>query len=414
MRVLYIGNGLTHYFNLVLSRLNREPGVELSVVVPQAGNSMIGDGVYQTKEGIDFNFIELPEVRRLNFYTTFVGLAEQLRQLRPDVVIAAEPYLRAFVLDLPIVAAMRSTGASLILKSIPFKYTNYQDRIKEIESSKEGFASLPSWINRLLVNSGLISMFKRVVLSIDKQALNRPDAHVNYVEAYAYWESYGVDRTRVFVTRNSPNTDMLFATREKLEKQKSDISKNPQRLLHVGRLVAWKRVDMLIRAFSRVRRRFPAAELVIIGDGPELEALEALSESLALGTSVSFPGGVYDQITLGKLCMGSALYAMAGMGGLSINDAMCFGLPVLCSVGDGTEKFLVREGENGRFFSDGDEDDLVEKILWFLMNPEKMTTMGKKSVEIIRNEVNIHTVIAGYMMAINSVHAGNKSKPLSK
>ena len=412
MKVLYIGNGLTHYFNLVLSHLNREPGVELSVVVPKAGNSMIGDGVFQTKDGIDFKLIELPEVRKLLFYTSFKGLAQQLRQLRPDVVIVAESYLRAFVLDLPVVAAMRSTGARLILKSIPFRYTNYQDRLKEIECSTRGFASLPTWVNRLLASSGLIRLFKRVVLSIDKRALNCPDAHVNYVEAYAYWESYGVDRSRIFVTRNSPDTDMLFATREKLEKQISDIPKNPQRLLHVGRLVVWKRVDMLIRAFSKVRRSFPSAELVIVGNGPELEALKALSESLDLGTSVSFPGGVYDQTTLGKFCMDSTLYVMAGMGGLSINDAMCFGLPVLCSVGDGTEKFLVREGENGRFFSDGDEDDLEEKILWLLNNPEKMAAMGKRSEQIIRNEVNIHTVIGGYMMALNNVHDGNRSRAL--
>lgn len=402
MKVLYIGNGLTHYYNLVLSRLNSEPSIELVVVAPAVRGACIGDGVYQTKDGINFKVIELRETRKFKFYTTFDGLARLLRQERPDVVIVIESYLRAFLFDVQVVAAMKSIRAGLILKSIPFRYQTYQEALKNAASAV-GFASLPTFANILLRTLGLIRLAKRCVLSVNRRALHLPDAHVNYVEAYEYWESYGIPREKIFITRNSPDTDMLFATREKIETEPRILPHNPYRLLHVGRLVEWKRVDMLLRAFARIKERFPNSELLIIGSGTEEEKLKKLAGELQLGTSVSFLGGVYDQQLLGQYYLASSLYVLAGMGGLSINEAMCFGLPILCSVCDGTEKMLVREGVNGKYFRDGDEDDLVDKITWFFERPDQLQNMGHRSEEIIRHVVNIRTVINGYVDALRYV-----------
>lgn len=403
MKVLYIGVGLAHYHNLLLSRLNNEPGVELVVVVPDARGACVGDGAYLTKDGINFRVIELKEARKFKFYLTLDGLARTLRQERPDVVVVPQNYLRAFQFDVAVVAAMKSIRAGLILKSIPFQYSTYQEVLRGIADPVDGIASLPSFANSMLRKLGLIRLAKRCVLSINRRALNLPDAHVNYVEAYEYWESYGIPREKIFITRNSPDTDMFFATREKIESEPRILPHNPYRLLHVGRLVEWKRVDMLLRAFARIRERFPDSELLIIGSGPEEEKLKKLAGELRLGASVSFLGGIYDQQLLGQYYLASSLYVLAGMGGLSINEAMCFGLPILCSVCDGTEKVLVREGVNGRYFRDGDEDDLADKITWFFERSGQLQQMGRRSEEIIRNEVNIHTVINGYVDALRYV-----------
>jgi glycosyltransferase involved in cell wall biosynthesis len=399
MKILYIGNGLTHYYNLVLSQLNSEPSVELVVVAPAGAGANIGEGVYQTRDGINFKVIELEETRRFRFYTTFKGLARVLRQEQPDVVIVIESYLRAFLFETSVVAAMKSIRAGLILKSIPFRYTTYREALKNAESVT-GFASLPSFANSLFRKLGLIRLAKRCILFVNRRALNLPDAHVNYVEAYEYWESYGIPRGKIFITRNSPDTDMLFSIREKIESEPRILPHNPFRLLHVGRLVEWKRVDMLLRAFARIKVSFPDSELLVIGSGPEEENLKKLAVELQLGKSVSFLGGIYDQQLLGQYYLVSSLYVLAGMGGLSINEAMCFGLPILCSVCDGTEKMLVKEGVNGKYFRDGDEDDLLDKITWFFERPYELKHMGLCSEKIIRNEVNIRTVINGYVDAL--------------
>ncbi len=400
MKVLFIANGLTHYYNLVLSRLNSEPGIEVVVIAPGGRGADIGEGVYQTKDGINFKVIRLNETQRFGFCTTFEGLGGVIRQERPTVVIVFENYLMSFLVDLSVVMAMKHIRAGLILKSIPFRLLAYQEACNEVSA---GFARLPILMNRILIATGLIKLARRLWLEINKRAFCLPDAHVNYVEAHELWASYGVAREKIFVTRNSPDTDLLFGVKNALENVPQILPRNPYRLLHVGRLVKWKRVDMLMRAFSRVRERWPKAELLVIGTGPEEASLKKLGDDLNLGTSVTFTGGVYDPRMLGQYYMASSLYVLAGMGGLSINEAMCFGLPVLCSVCDGTEKVLVREGVNGRYFRDGDEEDLHEKIIWCFEHAGELQQMGLKSLEIIRNEVNIRTVLDGYIRAFHYV-----------
>jgi glycosyltransferase involved in cell wall biosynthesis len=97
--------------------------------------------------------------------------------------------------------------------------------------------------------------------------------------------------------------------------------------------------------------------------------------------------------------LGAGIYVLAGMGGLSINEAMCFGKPVICSVADGTEKRLVKEGMNGHYFESGSLEDLVDKITLLFHEPEKISSMGLASREIIEKEINIHTVLGNYMEA---------------
>jgi glycosyltransferase involved in cell wall biosynthesis len=404
MKIIFMLPALTHYYNLVLSKLNLEPEADIIVISPSMAGENIGAAVYQTREGINFKVIALEEKRLLSLYLTFSGLAEVLLQEKPDVIVVDASYLHAFLFDIPVARTRKKIRCGLILKSIPFRLLPYQEACQIANKSTTGFSRLPLVINRFMRLLGVIRYVRRVSLAINKSAYCLVDAHVNYIEAFEIWCSYGVPRERVFLTRNSPDTDLLLSIKSALTNAPSIFPHNPYRLLHVGRLVEWKRVDMLIRAFSRVKERFPEAELLIVGTGPDEAGLKMLAQDLNLGTSVIFTGGVYDPHLLGQYFMASSLYVLAGMGGLSINDAMCFALPVLCSVGDGTEKFLVREGINGRFFLDGDEDDLVDKIIWFFDHHPQLQEMGRKSQGIIRNKVNIHTVINVYMDAFNYVH----------
>ena len=85
-------NGLTHYYNLVLSRLNREKGVDLTVVVPASAGNNVGQGVYLTKDGADFPIIELQEKKLFVFYSSFKCLSDTILSVKPDVIVVVEPY----------------------------------------------------------------------------------------------------------------------------------------------------------------------------------------------------------------------------------------------------------------------------------------------------------------------------------
>ena len=140
-----------------------------------------------------------------------------------------------------------------------------------------------------------------------------------------------------------------------------------------------------------------------MGDGPELENLKKQVSLSFAKDHIRFVGGVYDPFELGRYMKESSVYVLAGMGGLSINDAMCYEMPVICSVCDGTEKDLVENGKNGYFFKEGDAEDLTEKIEIILTDEHTRKQMGKESLRIIEQRININTVADNYLKVFHDV-----------
>jgi glycosyltransferase involved in cell wall biosynthesis len=384
-RILFVGVGLTHYYNQVLNRLQSDLGVEIHNVVASNGAGHTGEGVLQTNRGVDFRVVRLREFVVPPYYRSFRGLARSIWSLSPDVVVASADYLTAFAFDPLLHLARWRSGARLIVKSIPFQVPRYQESLA-------------------VIAQGPRPPIGRALLALQAASYRAADAHVNYVdEAVDIYGSYGVSAARIFVTGNSPDTDGLFLARERIAAAPPILPPSDHRIIHVGRLVPWKRVDLLIEALARVRCRVPSAELVVVGEGPERPRLEALARNTGQARVVRFVGGVYEPEELGRYLQASAVYVLAGMGGLSINDAMCFGKPVVCSICDGTEKHLVREGHNGAFFEAGNPESLAGAISRILDDPVLRDAMGERSTRIIREEVNIHTVVNGYRRAFQYV-----------
>eukprot|EP01137_Pigoraptor_chileana_P029443 Opistho-2@14698 len=400
MKILFTFGGLPHYYNLVLNRLNRIEGQEIVVIAPKSGGKTVGSGVHQTLDGIEFKVHFLEEYKTLWGKPFFKNFIETIEAERPDVIVTIWPYILAFVYNPMLLWKIRSMGIKLILKEIPFNIPKFKEALDFYANG--GVASETMQTN--LKPDSLAFKLKYTLLKYSyKRAFNLVDAHVDYTEeAYEVFGSYGVPKEKIFVIYNSPDTDLILADKAKIEGVNTVLPENPLRLLHVGRLVKWKRVDMLIEVFSKLLVQFPTAELVIVGTGPEEQNLKEQAIVLGIEKQVIFTGGVYKMTELGQYFNASLVYVLAGMGGLSINDAMCFDKPIVCAVADGTEKKLVRDGYNGFIFEDGNADDLFKKLAVLLSDPAKTRQMGLNSGQIIRDEVNIHVVIKNYQRALES------------
>ena len=398
MKVLYLANGLPHYFNLVLSKLNAGPDMEVVVVAPRGRGRYIGEGVFQSRAGIGFRLVELHEYS-LGLFASFRGLPRLLLRERPDVIVFPDYMVAGFFLHPGLYVARKLIGARLVQKSIPFRLPEYGEARARL---REAPPAPSSWLGRLLQALGLRRALLRLVLELRAYCYRKLDAHVNYVDAAKQiYGSYGVAPDRICVTRNSPDTDAMAQTETALRAAGDLPARNPSRLLHVGRLVADKRVDLLLDAMPLVRERLPQVELVIVGDGPERAAFESQSRRLGLTDAVRFAGPVYDPAELGRHFLSASVFVLPGLGGLSINEAMFYGLAIVCSVGDGTEKFLVREGYNGSHFHADDKHSLAEAIVRLMSDPRELQRMGARSREIIQREVNIHTVVEAYRQAFS-------------
>jgi glycosyltransferase involved in cell wall biosynthesis len=400
MKVLFMFGGLPHYYNLVLNRLNQVPGLKVVVVAPSNQGKNVGAGVHQTMEGIDFKVHFLEEYQTVYGKTFFRKFTQLIRQEKPDIIVTIWPYVVGFVYNIAMLALVRSMGIKLILKEIPFKIPKYQDARRFYTEGGIVTEDLKTSLNR---NSLLFRLKYDLVTYVRKLYYNLMDAHVNYIEeAYEIIGSYGVDKRKIFITYNSPDTDIIMQPKKKFSTSLLSFLQSAQASAR-RQAIKWKRVDMLIDVFSRLQQDYPDAELLIVGNGPEEAALKKQVQALGLEESVRFTGAIYDTETLGRYFTAASVYVLAGLGGLSINEAMAFEKPVVCSECDGTEKKLVREAYNGRYFKEGDSQSLYQVLKELLADPKQLKQMGKRSEGIIRNEVNIHTVIKGYVEAFNYV-----------
>ena len=325
--------------------------------------------------------------------TILTDLKTILNEEKPDIVVLGWPYFLQYFFDRQLRLLIKENNIKLIIREIPFQVPPFG----QLSYFKEN----PVYDENMILQSRGMSFFIRALCTmyIRKFVYKHADATINYAScAYDILPSYGVNKDKIFVTYNTPNTESLIRLREKVLSAPPLLEKK-QRILHIGRLVKWKRVDLLIDAYAKICPNYPDSELTIIGNGPEMENLQYQAENLGLTGRVVFVGAIYDPFTLGQYMHESSIYVLAGMGGLSINEAMCYSLPVICSVCDGTEKDLIQDGVNGYYFESGNADSLAKSIEYLLRNPQMMKAFGDVSLKKIQEEINLDTVSSRFVEA---------------
>lgn len=147
---------------------------------------------------------------------------------------------------------------------------------------------------------------------------------------------------------------------------------------YLGRLKRYKGVDLVLRAFARVRD--PRARLEIAGVGDYRPALARLADSLALGGRVRFLGRVSEAEKLALLRRAWALAFASpkeGWGITNLEAAAC-ATPVVASDAPGLRE-SVRDGETGFLVPHGDVDALARRLDEFAASPALVARMGAEA-----------------------------------
>jgi glycosyltransferase involved in cell wall biosynthesis len=138
---------------------------------------------------------------------------------------------------------------------------------------------------------------------------------------------------------------------------------------YVGRLKRYKRIDLLLRAFVRVREAYPSAKLVIAGSGDQEQTLRNLSAQLHLGDAVDIRGYVSDAEKVEILQRSWVFVTPSSMEGWGIAaiEANACGTPAITYDVPGLREAVV-DGVNGLVVAD--ETDLSAPILRVLSDSQ--------------------------------------------
>jgi glycosyltransferase involved in cell wall biosynthesis len=217
------------------------------------------------------------------------------------------------------------------------------------------------------------------------------DGMISYSQRGAdEYAALGFPREKIFVAHNS----VAPAPEEKPIKKPQNIERPT--ILFVGRLQARKRVDSLLQACAEMDSK---PRLLIVGDGPERSALEALAKKIY--PSAEFIGAKHG-LELKPYFVQADLFVLPGTGGLAVQEAMSYGLPVIVAKGDGTQDDLVRE-KNGWQIPPEDDGALVSTMKNALSDIARLRRMGEESFRIVSEEINIQKMAETFVTALNSV-----------
>ena len=176
-----------------------------------------------------------------------------------------------------------------------------------------------------------------------------------------------------------------------------------RRVVFAGRVVRPKGVHVLLRAASMLD-----AELVICGDGRDLDSLRSLARRLSMRDRVSFRGWLAPAALASELADAQVVAIPSvwpepfGLVGI---EAFALGTPVVASHTGGIGDWL-EHGVSGLTVAPGDAPALAEALGELLGDPERARAMGTAGRASVAARFTPTHHVNALLAAFNSARAG--------
>lgn len=144
----------------------------------------------------------------------------------------------------------------------------------------------------------------------------------------------------------------------------------------------------LVRAWAGVVATHPDATLLIVGDGPSREDIEAQTAKLGLTANVHMLGRRDDVVDI--------LHGVDGVVSASIDEALptalieaaACGLPVVAADAGGTREIVI-DGVNGRLVPISDDEALTAALLDVIDHPQRAAEFGKAGHDLVESRYGL-------------------------
>ena len=227
---------------------------------------------------------------------------------------------------------------------------------------------------------------KRRIVGLYSAALVGGQHHLDYLV------ELGMPRDRIFTGYDIVDNEYFGRRTSEIRDSESEIRskhKLPENyFLASARFIEKKNLTRLIAAYAKYRQKARTArdmpwDLVVLGDGPLLGALQAQLSSLDVSEHVHLPGfKAYDELPIYyALANGFVHASTTEQWGLVVNEAIASGLPVIVSNRCGCAPELV--SGNGFTFDPTNGSELAARLFEMAsLSDQERRELGQKSYKI--------------------------------
>tara|TARA_B110001454_G_scaffold81590_1_gene78591 strand:- start:2209 stop:3387 length:1179 start_codon:yes stop_codon:yes gene_type:complete len=184
---------------------------------------------------------------------------------------------------------------------------------------------------------------------------------------------------------------------------------NTFQFIYIGRLIFYKNIEIILKAFKIVTKEFPNVKLIIAGGGPHKQSLQELTKKLDIYENVTFVGFVTQEQKVKLLSESNALLfpsIIEGFG-LVMLEAFQQNKPVLTSnippMSD-----IIQNKKTGFLINPNNEKDWAEKIISLIKEPEISDKMGNEGNHILKTKYNQELFYERIIKMYNDILLKNK------
>ncbi len=237
---------------------------------------------------------------------------------------------------------------------------------------------------------------------------NNKNIHLLCASAYAArdYSMFGLFKKRAYKWGYFPKV-----------KEYEDISKiielkHPASILWVARLIELKHPEIPIQIAKRLKDEGYTFTLNMIGNGKMEDAISQMIEDFKLMDCVHMLG-VMKPDEVRTYMEKSKIYLFTsdrneGWGAV-LNESMNSGCAVVANCAIGSVPYLLKHGENGLIYTDGDFEAIYSSIKRLMDNPDLCAQYGKEAYKTMLNEWNADEAAKRLLDLINEIVNGVKT-----
>ncbi len=345
-----------------------------------AGGEHLVDGwhFYRTRD-LNTWWTRLPLLRQLG---VVMGLSRRLQQValreRPDVLHAHSPGLNA----LAALRVGRALGIPVVYEIRAF----WEDAAADHGTSPHG------------------GLRYRLTRALDNYLLARVDAVTTICEGLrADLVARGVPAAKVTVIPNAVDLEQFGAAAPSGGMLAHQLGLTGKLVIgFIGSFYAYEGLDLLIAALPKMLASVPSLHLLLVGGGPQEEALRVRIEQLGLGQRVTLTGRIdHARIAEYYALIDIMVYPRLPMRltdlvtPLKPLEAMAqYRLVVASDVGGHRE--LIEDGKTGLLFRAGDADALAVQVVRLLRQADSWPMMRLQARSFVEQQRNWPASVARY------------------
>jgi len=173
-----------------------------------------------------------------------------------------------------------------------------------------------------------------------------------------------------------------------------------------------KGLETLIAAVPEVIARHADVRIAIVGDGPDLDALQAQSRALGVADAVHFLGSSADPLATLRGMDVFVHPSWAEAFPYVILEAMSLARPIIASDVGGIGEAII-DGESGVLIPSRDDRGLAQALIGLLEDPSRRALLGDAALRRVRQEftrsVMIDRLAGVYGEAVRSAPSSSRS-----